>query len=305
MSVNRMESSIATSVSIEILEKQLDVASTEAAKSFMSTIDIMESLISTNERFYEGSHCRFIATKSALIAQQLGFQGYEVFEIQTAALLHDIGKIGFPDYISSKYYSEFTNEEQKIYYKHPELGKQLLSQNSNFDSIGDIILQHHEKVDGSGFPYHLSGSEIHIGAQIISVVDFYHNAVFRRKRDRTQMTDSSLSAINGTALVAQSQKRSTQAVQYLLTKKKTIFNQEVVDLFVHLVEYDRDNLSEQTILRCSVHQLSDDMIIAQDYYTTYGLLIVAKGEHVKEHVRNALIKFANNGEVPPKILVMR
>lgn len=296
---------MSSSVSIELLQKQLDDASTELAKSFMSTIDMMESLISTNERFYDGSHCRFVASKSALIAQQMGLEGFEVFEIQTAALLHDIGKIGFPDYISSKYYSEFTNEEQKIYFKHPELGKQLLSLNPNFDSIGNIIVQHHEKLDGTGFPNHLGGSEIHIGAQIISVVDFYHNAVFRRKRDRTQMTDSSLSAINGTALVTQSQKRSTQAVQYLLSKRKTVYNSEVVDMFVRMVEYERENLSEQTILRCSVHQLTEDMIIAQDYYTTYGLLIVAKGENVKPHIRNALIKFANNGEVPPKILVMR
>ncbi|MBL8004892.1 MAG: HD domain-containing protein [Candidatus Kapabacteria bacterium] len=296
---------MSSAVSIELLQKQLEDASTELAQSFLSTIDIMESLISTNERFYDGSHCRFVSAKSALIAQQMGMEGYEIFEIQTAALLHDIGKIGFPDYISSKYYSEFTNEEQKIYYKHPELGKQLLSVNSNFDSIGNIILQHHEKLDGNGFPNHLSGSEIHIGAQIISVVDFYHNAVFRRKRDRTQISDSSLSAINGTALVTQSQKRSTQAVQYLLSKRKTVYNAEVVDLFVRMVEYERENLSEQTILRCSVHQLTEDMIIAQDYYTTYGLLIVAKGEHVKPHIRNALIKFANNGEVPPKILVMR
>jgi putative nucleotidyltransferase with HDIG domain len=296
---------MSSSVSIELLQKQLDDASTELAKSFMSTIDMMESLISTNERFYDGSHCRFVASKSALIAQQMGLEGFEVFEIQTAALLHDIGKIGFPDYISSKYYSEFTNEEQKIYFKHPELGKQLLSLNSDFDSIGNIIVQHHEKLDGSGFPHHLGGSEIHIGAQIISVVDFYHNAVFRRKRDRTQMTDSSLSAINGTALVTQSQKRSSQAVQYLLSKRKTVYNAEVVDMFVRMVEYERENLSEQTILRCSVHQLTEDMIIAQDYYTTYGLLIVAKGENVKPHIRNALIKFANNGEVPPKILVMR
>lgn len=296
---------MSSAVSIELLQKQLEDASTELAQSFLSTIDIMESLISTNERFYDGSHCRFVSAKSALIAQQMGMEGYEIFEIQTAALLHDIGKIGFPDYISSKYYSEFTNEEQKIYYKHPELGKQLLSVNSNFDSIGNIILQHHEKLDGNGFPNHLSGSEIHIGAQIISVVDFYHNAVFRRKRDRTQISDSSLSAINGTALVTQSQKRSTQAVQYLLSKRKTVYNSEVVDLFVRMVEYERENLSEQTILRCSVHQLTEDMIIAQDYYTTYGLLIVAKGEHVKPHIRNALIKFANNGEVPPKILVMR
>lgn len=296
---------MSSAVSIELLQKQLEDASTELAQSFLSTIDMMESLISTNERFYDGSHCRFVSAKSAMIAQQMGMEGYEIFEIQTAALLHDIGKIGFPDYISSKYYSEFTNEEQKIYYKHPELGKQLLSVNPNFDSIGNIILQHHEKLDGNGFPNHLGGSEIHIGAQIISVVDFYHNAVFRRKRDRTQISESSLSAINGTALVTQSQKRSTQAVQYLLSKRKTIYNAEVVDLFVRMVEYERENLSEQTILRCSVHQLTEDMIIAQDYYTTYGLLIVAKGEHVKPHIRNALIKFANNGEVPPKILVMR
>lgn len=296
---------MSSAVSIELLQKQLEDASTELAQSFLSTIDMMESLISTNERFYDGSHCRFVSSKSALIAQQMGMEGFEIFEIQTAALLHDIGKIGFPDYISSKYYSEFTSEEQKIYYKHPELGKQLLSVNSNFDSIGNIILQHHEKLDGNGFPNHLVGSEIHIGAQIISVVDFYHNAVFRRKRDRTQISESSLSAINGTALVTQSQKRSTQAVQYLLSKRKTVYNAEVVDFFVRMVEYDRENLSEQTILRCSVHQLTEDMIIAQDYYTTYGLLIVAKGEHVKPHIRNALIKFANNGEVPPKILVMR
>lgn len=76
-------------------------------------------------------------------------------------MLHDIGKIKLPDNIRNKKFSEMTDEEKEIYKTHPQLGVELL-QDFPFlpEPVRQIVLQHHERLDGSGYPHRLTGMKI-------------------------------------------------------------------------------------------------------------------------------------------------
>ena len=92
--------------------------------------------------------------------------------VHTAALLHDIGKFIFPDSILFAD-RKLTDEEWEIVKLHPEQGAKLVRRIEGYGPVADIIIGHHERVDGKGYPNGLAGDEIPLGSRIISVADTY------------------------------------------------------------------------------------------------------------------------------------
>ena len=107
---------------------------------------------------------------TAGIAKNLGVNGRQLIQIEHGALLHDIGKLRVPESILWKP-SELTPEEWKIMRRHPEYGYEFVKKIGFLQGAADIILSHHEKFDGSGYPRGLKGDEISLGARIFSMVD--------------------------------------------------------------------------------------------------------------------------------------
>ena len=87
-----------------------------------------------------------------------------------SALLHDIGKIGIPDAVLNKP-ERLTDEEWEIMKEHPAIGAEILSKSSMLSGLIDIVLHHHERFDGKGYPDGLKGAEISVGARIIAICD--------------------------------------------------------------------------------------------------------------------------------------
>lgn len=118
-------------------------------------------------------HSEQVAEISALIAQTMGLSDHDVQMIHIAGHLHDIGKIGVPDAVLRKSGFLTTREWQHIR-AHPEIGATIVRPVEAFSPSGgvaDIILHHHERYDGSGYPFGLSGKIIPLGARIIAVAD--------------------------------------------------------------------------------------------------------------------------------------
>ena len=104
----------------------------------------------------------------------------EIHLLRLAALLHDIGKIGIPDAILHKP-GPLTNEEWIIMRRHPEIGRQILEQTGGvFQHLASIVVAHHERWDGHGYPRGLAAEAIPITARILSVVDAYDAMISRR-----------------------------------------------------------------------------------------------------------------------------
>ncbi len=121
-----------------------------------------------------GNHILRMAKYSRAIAEYLGLSKADCDEIEYAAPMHDIGKIGIPDHILLKP-GKFSPQEWELMKQHAIIGHDiLLDSESRFIQTGSIIaLSHHEKYDGTGYPYGLSGEEIPLPARIVAVADVY------------------------------------------------------------------------------------------------------------------------------------
>lgn len=116
-------------------------------------------------------HCRRTRARSLAIAKALSLSQEQLHLLNYAAYFHDIGKIKVPPRILKKP-GALTEAEWRIIKRHPTYGRELL-ENSFFKKAGAIIEQHHERLDGSGYPYGLSNPNILVEASIIAVADAY------------------------------------------------------------------------------------------------------------------------------------
>lgn len=119
---------------------------------------------------YTGNHSRRVSDMACFLCQKLGISHEETQEIHISGHLHDIGKIGVPDRVLLKP-GKLNDEEWALMKKHPEIGADILSKSPHFSRIAAIILHHHERWDGKGYPFGAKGTEIPIGARIIAVCD--------------------------------------------------------------------------------------------------------------------------------------
>jgi HD-GYP domain-containing protein (c-di-GMP phosphodiesterase class II) len=126
-----------------------------------------------------GIHSTRLAEWAVHVACELGFEQSALPDIEAAALLHDIGKIGIPDAILNKP-SRLTREEHELMKRHPEYGWIVLRQIPGFERVSLLILHHHESVDGTGYPGGLKGEEIPVGSRIVSVIDAFDAMVSSR-----------------------------------------------------------------------------------------------------------------------------
>ena len=119
---------------------------------------------------YTGNHSKRVSDMACFLCHKLGISHEETQEIHISGHLHDIGKIGIPDRVLLKP-GKLNDEEWALMKKHPEIGADILSKSPHFSRIAAIILHHHERWDGKGYPFGAKGTEIPIGARIIAVCD--------------------------------------------------------------------------------------------------------------------------------------
>lgn len=134
--------------------------------------DIIESLVAALEAKdnYTSGHSDRVAFMTYELSKWIGIKGLELENIHIAAHLHDIGKIGVPDIILNKNGKLLPHEWEYIE-MHPKIGFDILSKSKRLKSISKIVLYHHERWDGKGYPKRLSGTSIPIGSRIIAVCD--------------------------------------------------------------------------------------------------------------------------------------
>lgn len=128
---------------------------------------------------YKNCHTLNVATLSATLAQKINKTDEFINEVTVAALLHDIGKTLLPPELITK--TNLTSEEQKLYETHTKLGYKIIKEELNLpEKIARVALEHHEKNDGTGYPFGNSGDFICLESQIVNVCNFYDNIAFNR-----------------------------------------------------------------------------------------------------------------------------
>ena len=139
--------------------------------SHVSVIGALLGSLAAKDHYTQG-HSAATMFHALGVAKKLGLGPDELCAVELGALFHDIGKIGIPEHILRK--PEKLNEAEWAEMKaHPTIGANLLAQVPNLERIRPIVLAHHERYDGTGYPNGLKGNDIPLAAQIISVADTY------------------------------------------------------------------------------------------------------------------------------------
>jgi putative nucleotidyltransferase with HDIG domain len=136
--------------------------------------DMIEMIIITLDARdpYTYSHSERVAALSVLIATEMGFSEEGIEKIHIAAHLHDIGKIGVPDIVLNKE-GKLSREELVQMQSHSLIGYNILNKIDLFKEIEVIVLHHHERFDGEGYPNNVKGDRIPIESRIIAVADSF------------------------------------------------------------------------------------------------------------------------------------
>jgi diguanylate cyclase (GGDEF)-like protein len=182
--------------------------------SGLSAVYALAAAVDAKDHYTYG-HSRKVNIYAVVLAEALGLPSDEVSRISTAALLHDIGKIGVPDNILNKT-GALTPEEWESIKSHPRLGANIVGNVHDLVPCVGSILYHHEKFDGSGYPEGLRGKSIPLGARILSVADAFA-AMASVRPYREALADE-------------------EALQRLKQGAGTQFDPELVALFIEEVE---------------------------------------------------------------------
>lgn len=148
-------------------------------------IDCIVSALDAKDPYTAG-HSERVSDMAIVVCNLLKMKEEDVQAVHIAAHLHDIGKIGIPDSILLKE-ERLTDDEWQKLKKHPEIGAEILSKSHHLSRLKDIVLHHHERFDGKGYPSGLKGNEIPLGARIIAICDsidaITSNRCYRRAHD--------------------------------------------------------------------------------------------------------------------------
>ena len=138
-------------------------------KTMDATIDTMSRIIEAKDPYTSG-HQHRVCQLAVLLARELGFSEDKIEGVRIASLIHDIGKIGLPTEILSKP-TKLTDIEFSLIKGHSQIGYDILKSINFSYPIAQIVLQHHERLNGSGYPNGLRADEILLEARILGVAD--------------------------------------------------------------------------------------------------------------------------------------
>jgi len=139
--------------------------------NYFSTIQSLVNALEASDKFTKG-HSERVRFLSLELGRHIGLDFKELEILEQASILHDIGKIGIESFILQKQ-GKLTSNEYSMIKAHPLIGEEILAPIDNLSEVRQIIIQHHERYDGKGYPYGLKGDELSFKAKILSVVDTF------------------------------------------------------------------------------------------------------------------------------------
>ncbi len=196
------------------MNEELESLLEQNEKNYLNTVRVLANAIEAKDKYTRG-HCDRVTEYAVAIAEAMDFHQGDILNLKFAAILHDVGKIGIPSAIINKQ-GKLNDEEWETIRKHPQIGYEILKDVEFLQESRKAIYQHHEQVDGKGYPNKLKGNQIHPLARLIGIADAYDAMTSNRPYRTAPLTEE-------------------QALAQLLQGKGTQFDHEMVDVFVSLL----------------------------------------------------------------------
>jgi len=237
---------------IEQINSFLNQANDRLKQNFLVSIKMFSGLMELRGGAMAG-HSRRVADLARKLAAHLGIDVREQQDIFFASLLHDVGKIGFPDALLSRPVSRMSGDDLGIYRKHAIAGESALMPLDELKEVAKIVRSHHERFDGQGFPDGLEGLNIGIGARILSVVNDY---------DGLQI---------GT--LAEKRMSADEAKAMILQSRGKRYDPKIADAFVELL----GGLAQEIVREKAVSHadLKVGMVLSRDLLSREGVLLLS------------------------------
>jgi len=201
-------------------------------------------------------HCRRVAAYGKAMALSTGANEQDIFHIEIAAVLHDIGKIGMPDDCRGKASFAADGSDDPAYKQHPVLGQKVVDPIKELQTAATLIRHHHERFDGKGFPDGLKRDKIPFGSRLIAVVDAFDHALFPEQLSTRVGKEEAISIVKRWA-------------GYSL-------DPDLVQAFCTFMEQRRK--TDDVVVKVSLSDLRPGMVTARDITTRSGILLIPKNE---------------------------
>jgi putative nucleotidyltransferase with HDIG domain len=256
--------------------------------NLLEMIKTFAGLLEKRDEFV-GSHSKRVAAACRAICQKLGLRDTVRKDIETGALLHDIGKIGIPDPIllkSNNFFqmSRLTEEEKKLVRLHPVIGQEAVEMIDILNPVSLIIRHHHELFNGTGYPDQLSGYNIPLGSRIISVVDAYDKVVYSIETKRREAARRVI-------------------LTHLIKNSGILYDPDVVDMFIAYIQEQAKLISMKKERSIPLGDLKPGMVLSRDLSTWGGMLLISQNEIVSNSDYSRIIRFRQRKSVPETIYI--
>lgn len=156
---------------IQDINDKLESANEQLKEAYYGTIESLRLAVDAKDS-YTRNHSDRVSYYSVMIGKQLGLSDADLEVLKQGALFHDVGKIGIPDAILQKP-GKLTDEEYDDIKNHPSIGAKILAPAKIFADLIPMVLNHHERFDGKGYPVGLAGEDIPLMARIVCVADSF------------------------------------------------------------------------------------------------------------------------------------
>ena len=278
--------------------KELEYLNKELELNLLNTVRAFAALTEMHTVHLKG-HGKRVSSLSVDIARKMDLPEDEITRIEIAAILHDIGTIGFPSDLLEKYRDHrCSKEEAGLYMRHATEGQNILAFINRLDDVGLLIRHHHERYDGKGYPDQLFEQDIPLGARIIAVANAYDRVTVV---DRTGKKDSQLERILSDMAVAKECYTGDELVQqagmlYIKKQVFTEFDPDIVKVFLEVLSDQGISIARERQMVFS--ELAPGMVLSRPVYSTRGRFILPHKTELTDNMIAKLKVIFENHEIP-------
>lgn len=267
---------------IEQVNDMLQQAYAELHENFLLSINVFAGLLELRDDRMAG-YSRQVAALAQGMARKLKLGQTAEQDLFAAGLLHEVGKIGFPDALLGKSVSTMNGEELARYKRHPLNAEAALMPLGQLQRVAKLVRAQHERLDGKGFPDGLAGAELPIAAQVLGAAIDYFGLQTGRLAERRHTASEAQAMVRGGA--------------------NTRYAQAVVDAFMEaVVEQPVQSTNDRMV---SAAEIEPGMVLARDLMGPRGTLLLAAGFVFDPRVVRQIREFAQREGVKLSLYVRR
>ena len=254
---------------LEQVNAMLETSFSQLQENFLLSINVFSGLIELRGGGMAG-YSREVADLARRTARRLNVGAALEEDVYVAGLLHEVGKIGFPDAMLRKPVSAMASDELALYRRHTLNGEAALLPLGRLQRVARLVRSHHERIDGKGFPDALQGDEVPLGAQILSVAsDYYAAQSGRLSLKRHSAAEAHLLILGGAG---------------------TRYEADVVEAFKLALQDEPTEKPRDRELQA--HEVMPGMVLSRDLLSPQGTLLLAAGYVFDARVVRQLREFA-------------